>query len=117
MVADNDELKFSLRSIEKFAPWVRRIHIVTNGQVPSWLNLKNPRIQIVSHRDIFQNQSHLPTFSSPAIECHLHRIPGLSDKFVYFNDDVLFFKPTSPDVFYTHAYGQKVALYFTTDSR
>lgn len=61
-------------------------------------------------QDIFQNQSHLPTFSSPAIETHIHRIPGLSQKFVYLNDDVMFGKDVWPDDFFTHSKGQKVQI-------
>lgn len=108
--ADNQELKYSLRSIEKFSPWVRNIYIVTNGQIPSWLNLDNPRVKIVTHKEIFVNQSHLPTFSSPAIESHLHRIQGLSKKFIYMNDDVMFGDDVWPDDFYTHSNGQKIFL-------
>ncbi|CAH2277571.1 N-acetylglucosamine-1-phosphotransferase subunits alpha beta isoform X1 [Pelobates cultripes] len=107
---DNEELRYSLRSIEKFAPWVRHIFIVTNGQIPSWLNLDNPRVTIVTHHDIFLNTSHLPTFSSPAIESHIHRIPGLSQKFIYMNDDVMFGTNVWPDDFYSHSKGQKVYL-------
>ena len=59
------------------------------------------------------NKSHLPTFSSPAIEAHLHRIPGLSDKFIYLNDDVMFGKEVWPDDFYTHSHGQKVGYKVT----
>ena len=59
-------------------------------------------------QDIFQNRSHLPTFSSPAIETHIHRIPGLSQKFIYLNDDVMFGKEVWPDDFYSHSKGQKV---------
>uniref|UniRef100_A0A7N6BFM0 N-acetylglucosamine-1-phosphotransferase subunits alpha/beta n=1 Tax=Anabas testudineus TaxID=64144 RepID=A0A7N6BFM0_ANATE len=107
---DNEELRYSLRSVEKHAPWVRHIFIVTNGQIPSWLNLDNPRVTVVTHQDIFQNHSHLPTFSSPAIETHIHRIPGLSQKFIYLNDDVMFGKEVWPDDFYSHSKGQKVYL-------
>ena len=107
---DNDELRYSLRSLEKFAPWIRHVFIVTNGQIPSWLNMDNPRLTVVSHSELFTNTSHLPTFSSPAIESHLHRIKGLSDKFVYMNDDVMFGKAVWPDDFYTEANGQKVYL-------
>ncbi|XP_053572958.1 N-acetylglucosamine-1-phosphotransferase subunits alpha/beta isoform X2 [Bombina bombina] len=107
---DNEELRYSLRSIEKHAPWVRHIFIVTNGQIPSWLNLDNPRITIVTHEELFMNTSHLPTFSSPAIECHIHRIPGLSQKFIYMNDDVMFGTNVWPDDFYSHSKGQKVYL-------
>ncbi|KAM6425694.1 N-acetylglucosamine-1-phosphotransferase subunits alpha/beta isoform 2-T2 [Rhynochetos jubatus] len=107
---DNEELRYSLRSIERHAPWVRHIFIVTNGQIPSWLNLDNPRITVVTHQEIFQNVSHLPTFSSPAIESHIHRISGLSQKFIYLNDDVMFGKDVWPDDFYSHSKGQKVYL-------
>ncbi|XP_030071271.1 N-acetylglucosamine-1-phosphotransferase subunits alpha/beta isoform X2 [Microcaecilia unicolor] len=107
---DNEELRYSLRSIEKHAPWVRHVFIVTNGQIPSWLNLDSPRITVITHKDIFKNISHLPTFSSPAIESHIHRIPGLSQKFVYLNDDVMFGKAVWPDDFYSHSKGQKVYL-------
>ena len=108
--ADNEELRYSLRSVEKHAPWVRKIFIVTNGQIPAWINLDNPRIKIVTHHEIFPNISHLPTFSSPAIESHLHRIPGLSQKFIYMNDDVMFGDDVWPDDFYTHSKGQKIYL-------
>ncbi|KAL8222059.1 UNVERIFIED_CONTAM: hypothetical protein K2H54_074863 [Gekko kuhli] len=107
---DNEELRYSLRSIERHAPWVRHIFIVTNGQIPSWLNLDNPRMTIVTHQEIFQNVSHLPTFSSPAIESHIHHIPGLSQKFIYLNDDVMFGKDVWPDDFFSHSKGQKVYL-------
>jgi len=107
---DNDELRYSLRSVEKHAPWVRHIFIVTDGQIPSWLNLDDERVTVVPHADIFVNKSHLPTFSSPAIESHLHRIPGLSDWFIYMNDDVLFGRDVWPDDFVTASGAQKVYL-------
>ncbi|KAG2383222.1 hypothetical protein C9374_004559 [Naegleria lovaniensis] len=107
---DNDELKFSLRSLERFAPWVRNIYIVTNGQVPNWLNVKNPKIKIVKHSDIYRDASHLPVFSSPSIESHIHRIPGLSKKFIYLNDDVMFGNNVYPEDFYSHSTGQRVFL-------
>ncbi|KAF4147060.1 LNR domain [Phytophthora infestans] len=74
---DNEELRYSLRSLEKYAPWVRHIYVVTDGQIPSWLDIESPKISIVKHRDIFANKSHLPVFSSPAIEWNLDNIPGL----------------------------------------
>ena len=58
------------------------------NQIPHWINLDHPRLTIVTHEEIFENKSHLPTFSSPAIEANLYRIEGLSDKFLYLNDDV-----------------------------
>ena len=107
---DNEELRYSIRSVLKFAPWVRHIYIVTNGQLPYWLDLSHPRVTIVPHHQIFQNLSHLPTFSSPAIESHIHRIPGLSKKFLYMNDDVMLGMPVWPEDFYSHKKGQKVYL-------
>lgn len=108
--ADNDELRFSLRSIERYAPWIRHIYILTNGQIPAWLNLNHPKIRVVTHAHIFPNRSHLPTFSSPAIESHLHEIAGLSEHFLYFNDDVLLGKPIYPDDFFTCSTGYRVYL-------
>ncbi|XP_033325197.1 N-acetylglucosamine-1-phosphate transferase subunits alpha and beta isoform X2 [Megalopta genalis] len=93
-----------------YAPWVRHVYIVTNGQIPSWLDMDNPRVTLVTHEDIFLNKSDLPTFSSPAIESHIHRIPGISDKFLYFNDDVMLGAEVWPEDFITQAGGQKVYL-------
>ena len=70
---DREELRYSLRSLEKHAPWVRHVYLITNGQIPGWLNMDNPRITVVPHEDIFEDQSHLPTFSSSAIEANIHR--------------------------------------------
>ena len=107
---DNQELRYSLRSIEHFAGWVRHIYIVTNGQIPNWLDLSNPRISVVPHSEIFLNKSHLPVFSSPAIESHLHRIKGLSKRFIYLNDDTMFGNFIRPEDFYTPTRGYKVYL-------
>ncbi|KAK7868002.1 hypothetical protein R5R35_010176 [Gryllus longicercus] len=107
---DKEELRYSLRSLETHAPWVRHIYLVTNGQIPYWLNLDNPRLTLLTHEEIFPNHSHLPTFSSPAIESHIHRIPGLSQQFLYLNDDVFFGQEVWPDDFITHTGGQKVYL-------
>ncbi|XP_060086353.1 N-acetylglucosamine-1-phosphotransferase subunits alpha/beta-like [Ylistrum balloti] len=107
---DNEELRYSLRSIDRFAPWVRHIYIITNGQIPYWLNMEHHRITVVTHEELFPNKTHLPTFSSPAIEAHVHRIPGLSKRFIYLNDDVMFGKEVWPDDFYTFSGGQKVYL-------
>ncbi|XP_017756705.1 PREDICTED: N-acetylglucosamine-1-phosphotransferase subunits alpha/beta [Eufriesea mexicana] len=108
--SDKDELRYSLRSLEMYAPWVRHVYIVTNGQIPSWLDMDNPKVTLVTHEDIFLNKSDLPTFSSPAIESHIHRIPGISDKFLYFNDDVMLGAEVWPEDFITQANGQKIYL-------
>ena len=95
---DNEELKYSLRSVEKYIPWVNHIFIVTNGQRPKWL-AKHPKISIVDHRDIIPNEL-LPTFNSLMIEMYLHKIPGLSEKFIYFNDDMFVNAPLTPEFFF-----------------
>jgi hypothetical protein len=117
---DNDELRFSFRSLEKYAPWIRQIFLVTNGQVPAWLDVNHPRVTVVTHEEIFADKSLLPVFSSPAIEVHLHRIPGLSERFIYFNDDVMLGSEVWPDdfllrkggsdYFLSKSLGQKVYL-------
>jgi hypothetical protein len=81
---------------------------MTKSSASESFPLKSQCVLCVS-QDIYVNKSHLPTFSSPSIESHLHRIPGLSDKFIYMNDDVMFGSEVWPDDFYTHALGQKVA--------
>jgi hypothetical protein len=95
-----DELRYSLRSLYAFAPWVHHIYIVTCGQRPKWLK-DDPKISIVDHKKIFLNPSHLPTFNSMAIECHLHRVPGLQEYYLYFNDDVFLGKESLPKDFFT----------------
>eukprot|EP00466_Bigelowiella_natans_P020202 jgi/Bigna1/69357/fgenesh1_pg.8_\ len=107
---DNEELRYSFRSLWYRAPWIRHVYLVTNGQVPYWLNWKHPKITVVPHHEIFPNSSHLPSFASPSIEAHLHRIPGLSQKFLYFNDDVMLGSPVWPRDFWTHEKGQKIYL-------
>jgi Stealth protein CR2, conserved region 2 len=97
---DNLEtLRFSMRSLELYAPWVNRVFLLTcRPQVPSWLETSHPRLTVVHHDEVM-NAELLPTFNSFGIICHLHRIPGLSQKFVYLEDDMLFLAPTTLDDF------------------
>lgn len=90
--SSRDELKYSLRAICKFLPWFRTIYIVSNCNPPDWLRTSH-KIKWISHEEIFPDCSVLPTFNSHAIEACLHRITGLGDKFIYFNDDVLLNQP------------------------
>jgi len=83
-----NELKYSLRSLFKYAPWINNIYIVTDDQIPTWLNTKHPKIHIIDHKDIFPDKDILPVFNSQAIECCLHKIPNLTEFFMYFNDDM-----------------------------
>ncbi|AGL20393.1 hypothetical protein L083_6883 [Actinoplanes sp. N902-109] len=99
--ASRDELRYSLRSLHCFAPWVNHIYLVTDDQVPEWLDPAAPGITLVSHREIFGDTGTLPTFNSQAIESRLHRIPGLSEHFLYLNDDVFLGRPVSPELFFT----------------
>lgn len=96
---DNDELKYSLRSVEKYAPWIRKIFIVTDNQTPGWLDTNNPKVQVVDHREILPQES-LPCFDSFAIESCLYKIPGLSECFIYANDDMFINRPVSPNTFF-----------------
>ena len=96
---DNGELKYSLRSLEAYAPEFRRVHIVTNGQIPSWLNPRCGRVSIVTHDEIFDDKSDLPTFNSNAIELNLHKIPKLSKMFLYLNDDIFLGRSVAIDDF------------------
>lgn len=97
--ADNDELKYSLRSIGKYAPWIHRIFIVTDNQAPAWLDRSHPKIKIVDHRDIMPPVC-LPCFNSALIEHFLYKIPDLSEHFIYANDDMFINRPVSPATFF-----------------
>jgi glycosyltransferase involved in cell wall biosynthesis len=99
-IRGRDELRYSLRSLDMFAPWIRRIFIVTDDQVPNWLDTSNPRIQMVSHKELFGSRGALPTFNSHAIESQLHHINGLSEHFLYLSDDIFFGRPASPDQYF-----------------
>ena len=92
-------LPYWFRGVEKFAPWVRKIHFVTWGHIPKWLNTSHPKLNIVRHEDYIP-EKYLPTFSSHTIELNLHRIEGLSGNFVYFNDDTFIISPVSEKVFF-----------------
>jgi hypothetical protein len=83
---DHGFLKYWFRGVEKFAPWVRKVHFVTCNQKPKWLNASHPKLQLVNHTDYIP-EKFLPVFNSSLIEIYLHKIPDLADQFVYFNDD------------------------------
>ena len=92
-------LKFWFRSIEAFAPWARKIHFVTWGHIPPFLSRNHPKLNIVRHED-FIPAKYLPTFNSHTIELNLHRIPGLSEHFLYFNDDMFLLRPAAAADFF-----------------
>lgn len=96
---DWDLMRYWFRGAERFAPWVNRIWFVTDGQRPAWLNTDHPRLRVISHAE-YLPQDCLPTFNSNAIELGLHRIEGLSEHFVLFNDDMFLCAPTAPEDFF-----------------
>jgi hypothetical protein len=104
--SDNDEIRFCLRSIHNYAPWIRTIWLVTDDQVPAAINrrrAKRENIRLVDHREIFRGYEQLlPTFNSLAIETMLWRIEGLADRFLYFNDDVMLVGPVEPTDFFSN---------------
>ena len=92
-------LKYWFRAVEAYAPWVNRIHFVTWGHLPEWLNTEHPKLHIVNHKDYIPEE-YLPTFNSHPIELNMHRIPGLSEYFVYFNDDMFLNGSVKPEFFF-----------------
>lgn len=93
-------VRYVLRGIDTFMPWIDKVHFVTWGHTPPWLNRECGRLHVVKHTDFFADKTHLPVFNSNAIEANLHRIPGLADRFVYFNDDMMVLKPVPQERFF-----------------
>ena len=83
---DWDLLKYWFRGVEKYASWVNKVYFITWGHIPNWLDTNNKRLVIVNHKDFIPSE-YLPTFNANTIELNLHRIKGLSENFVLFNDD------------------------------
>lgn len=103
---DNEEryrdwelLRYWFRGVEKYAPWVRKIHFITWGHLPSWMNTEHEKLHIVRHEDYIP-QKYLPVFNSNLIEIYMHKIEDLSENFVYFNDDFLLIRDTKPEDFF-----------------
>ncbi|MFB7886048.1 stealth conserved region 3 domain-containing protein [Microbacterium sp. NPDC056057] len=95
-----DELRYALRSVHMYAPWVRRIFIATDSPTPAWL-VEHPKVTIVRSEEFFADPSVLPTHNSHAVEAQLHRIPGLAEHFLYSNDDMFFGRLVEPELFFT----------------
>ncbi len=96
---DWELLKYWFRGVEKYAPWVRKIHFITWGHLPEWLNTKHPKLHIVNHEDYIPME-YLPTFNSNVLEIYMHKIEDLSEQFVYFNDDFFLINKTEADDFF-----------------
>ena len=94
-----DLFKYWFRSVEKYASWVNKIYLVTNGKNPDWINPNHPKLVLIKHDDYIPKE-YLPTFNSHTIELNLNKIPGLSEHFVYFNDDVYLNAPITPSYYF-----------------
>lgn len=91
--------KYWFRGIDQYAPWVNKVHLITNGQYPKWLNIDHPKLNLVSHKD-YIDKKYLPVFSSHPIELNIHRIKDLAEHFVYFNDDIFIKAPVKREQFF-----------------
>ena len=96
---NRDEIRYSLRSLTLHAPWVGKVFLVTSGHVPEWLDTSDERIRVVRHDEIL-DAACLPTFNSHAIESALHRVPDLTEHYLYCNDDFFFGRPVPPSLFF-----------------
>ena len=109
-------MPFWFRAVEAFAPWVRKIHFVTCGHVPAWLNLDHPKLHHVRHSDYIPEEF-LPTFNANTIEMNIHRIPDLAEHFVFFNDDMFLLRPMEECDFFRNGlpctFGGEVPLQVT----
>ena len=103
-------LKYWFRGVDKFAPWVRKIHFVTSGQKPEWLDENNPKINLVNHKDYIPAEF-LPTYNSVVIERYLHKIPDLAEHFVYFNDDFYIINNISTERFFKNGVPCDIAVF------
>ncbi len=107
---DHGFLRYWFRGVERFAPWVRRVHFVTCGQRPDWLDTSNPRLNLVDHRDYIPHEF-LPCFNSGVLESYFHRISGIAQRFVYFNDDFFLTAPTPPERFFRNGLPCDIATF------
>lgn len=96
---DWDNIQYIFRGIEQFMPWVNKVHFVTWGHLPKWLNTDCPKLNIVKHSDYIPKDC-LPTFNSNCIELFMNRIKGIADNFIIFNDDMFIVKPTKAEDFF-----------------
>lgn len=92
-------MRYWFRGVERALPWIRKVHFVTWGHLPAWLNTEHPKLHVVRH-DAFMPKEYLPVFNSIPISLTLHDIHGLSEQFIYANDDMFFLDTMQPDDFF-----------------
>lgn len=115
----HDILKYVLRSIDKYLPWINKVHLLVmqESQIPEYVNRET--VHIVYHKD-FIPEEHLPTFNANTIEMYLWNIPDLSENFIYINDDILFNNPISQSFFFTNDMLPLITIkptYYNSESR
>lgn len=128
--ANLNEIFWCVASLNRFAPWINRIYIVTDAQNPhidEFLKTNFPEgyipVEIVDHTVIFRGyEQYLPTFNSISLETMTWRIPGLSEHYIEFNDDLMLSAPLTPDEFFTEdgkvvCYGEWASLPLTRLTR
>lgn len=103
------DLRYWFRGVEKYAPWVRKVHFITDDQLPDWLNLDCPKLHWVKHTDIIP-EKFLPIFNSNCLDVSLHRINGLAEHFVYFNDDMFLTDHVTPERFFVNGTPTEMAV-------
>lgn len=96
---DWDNIQYIFRGIERFMPWINKVHLITCGHLPKWIDPSCERLHIVKHSDYIPADM-LPTFNSNCIELYANRIEGLADQFILFNDDMFVVKPTVEEDFF-----------------
>lgn len=108
----NAHFKYLFRGVEKYVPWINNVFLVVQSktQIPLWIDTSN--VKVILHEDIIP-QEYLPVFNSQAIEMFLHKIPGLSEKFLYANDDNYFVEDMKPEDFFID---NKIRTLFTKSS-
>ena len=94
-----DIFRYWFRAVEEYAPWVNKVYLITNGKFPDWINRESKKLVLIKHSDYIPKE-YLPTFSSCTVEMFLHHIKGLSNHFVYFNDDMFLNAPVNPEYYF-----------------
>lgn len=107
---DWDIFKYWFRAVEEYAPWVNKIFLITEGHLPSWINIEHPKLVHIKHQDYIDSK-YLPTFNSNVIEMNIHNIKELSEKFVLFNDDTFINAPVYPNDFFDGGYPKDVGVF------
>ena len=102
-------LRYWFRGVEKFAPWCGKVFLVCDQEAPDWLRRDCDRLVIVRHED-YLPEAFRPAFSSHPVELNIHRIPGLSQRFVYFNDDMFLLRPVEETFFFRKGLPRDAAL-------